>query len=345
MSPQKAGAIATFGALIGLGIGTGFLFFPDSLGGLCAEAPECMTAMETAHWGIPTGTWIAALFLGLTWTSASLAFGRAGYTQCGKSLLFAGGLSTLLLVLTFDAAQFRPGQISLAGAVLVGLGGLLGRQKNEDPDRSAGAILACMTLVLLTAGSVAQSKAITEPWTPLETPPTLTGKEAVLDGSATLSPNKIVLWADFSNPLAAKALADLKQFNERHNNLLRIFFKPLALQEGMPIAMGFFCAKTIGRSRVFAEKMLRTGGGLKTDQAVNALALRSGFKQAEFETCFQDKTARKSLAADSLQAEKSGFSPPYAILAEGADGWKQLSLKASLSSQILAIFKIPTEGQ
>ena len=91
--------------------------------------------------------------------------------------------------------------------------------------------------------------------------------------------------------------------------------------------------------------MLLTGGSLKTDQAINALALRSEFKQAVFETCFQDETARKKLAADSLQAEKAGFSPPFAILAEGADGWKQLSLKASLSSQIIAIFKIQTEGQ
>jgi hypothetical protein len=344
MSPQKAGIIATFGALIGLGIGAGALLSPDSLSGLCTEAPECMAAMETAQWGIPAGTWIAALFLGLTWASASLAFGRPGYTQSGKSLLFAGGLGALFLVFTLDVTEFKPGQLSLAGAVIVGLGGLLGRQKNEDPDRSTGAILACMTLVLLTAGSIAQSKAITEPWSDLESPPTLTGKEAVLDGSAT-SPNKVLLWADFSSPAAIEALSELKGLNKRYNNPLRVFFKPLALKEGMPIAMGFFCAKKIGRSPQFSEKMLEIKSGLKTDQAVTALALRSQFKSTEFETCFQDETARKKLAADSLQAEKSGFSPPFAILAEGADGWKQLSLKAGLSSQILAIFKIQTEGQ
>jgi hypothetical protein len=270
---------------------------------------------------------------------------RKGYTQSGKSLLFAGIATGIFLMVSIDVSSFTPGKFSIAGAGLVGIGGLLGRQKNDDPDRSTGAILTCMTLVLLTNGTVAQSRAVTEPWKILDTAPALTGKEAVLEGSATQSPNRILLWADFSNPLAAEALAELKQYNSTHANTLRVFYKALALNDGMPIAMGFFCAKNSGRSRGFSEKMLRTGGGLKTDNAVNALALRSGFKQVEFEACFQNEAARKDLAAAAKKAEDSGFLSPFAVLADGPKGWVQLSTKSSLSSQLQAIFKIPTQEQ
>ena len=112
----------------------------------------------------------------------------------------------------------------------------------------------------------------------------------------------------------------------------------------MPIAMGFHCAKKYGRSHIFVDKVLNTTGGLTSTNAINALALRSGFKQDEFTTCFEDPGARKRLAADTNAAVKNGVLMPFSILVESTDGWKQLSANAGISSQLQSILGFKPEG-
>lgn len=344
MNLIKAGSIASIGSLLGLGIGVCGLFLPSQIERLCASDPACVAILKTPFWGIPESTWIAAIFIGLTWASLSLTLGRKGYTQSGKSLSLMG-LGTLIFLSTvLDANSTLPGQISLAGAALLSLGGFFARQKNDDPDRAVGAVCVSVALVLLSAGSTAQSRALNKPWTDLATPPTLTGKEAVLDGSAKDFKHQVLFWADFSTPAASRAYAQLKQFNKEHGNTLRVLFKPLALNDGMPIAMGFHCAKKYGRSHIFVDKVLNTTGGLTSTNAINALALRSGFKQDEFTTCFEDPGARKRLAADTNAAVKNGVLMPFSILVESTDGWKQLSANAGISSQLQSILGFKPEG-
>lgn len=344
MNLQKAGSIASIGSLLGLGIGICALFIPSQIDSLCGSDAACVATLKTPFWGIPESTWIAAFFAGLAWASLSLTLGRKGYTQSGKSLLIMGLGALVFLSTALDASTTLPGQISLAGAALVSLGGFFARQKNDDPDRAVGAVCVSLAVVLLSAGSTAQSSALTKPWTDLATAPELTGKEAVLDGSAKDFKHQILLWADFSTPAASRAYSQLKGFNKLHGNTLRVLFKPLALDDGMPIAMGFDCAKKNGRSHVFVDKVLNTTGGLTTESAINALALRSGFKQEEFTACFEDSAARKRLAADTSAAIKNGVSLPFSILVESTDGWKQLSSNADISLQLRSILGFKPEG-
>jgi hypothetical protein len=344
MNLRKAGSIASIGSLLGLGIGVCALFLPSQIERLCASDTTCVASLDRLHWGIPGSTWIAAFFIGLTWASLSLTLGRKGYTQSGKSLLIMG-LGTLIVLSTvLEATSTLPGQISLAGAGLVSIGGFLARQKNDDPDRAIGAVCVGLAVVLLISGSKVQYNALTKPWTDLTTAPALTGKEAVLDGSAKDFKHKVLFWADFSTPAASDAYSQLKQFNKENGNTLRVLFKPLALNDGMPIAMGFHCAKKNGRSQNFVDKVLNTTGDLTSSNTINALALRSGFKQDEFTTCIEDAGARKRLAADTNAALKNGALMPFSILVESTDGWKRLSANAGISSQLRSILGYKPEG-
>jgi len=310
---------------------------PDKLESLCGQNSGCVAAFEESVLGLSAGTWILGLFLGMLWASASLALGRKGYTQSGKTLAVLG-LGTLCFVALKLKAEgsCTPCTASMAGAALVAAGGFLGRQETEDPDRSFGAFLTAMALVLISTGALAQARALTQPWSDLREAPALSGREAVLDGSASASKNKVVLFADFSDRLSDKALAALLQINKDHENAIRLLFKPLATENGMPISMGLHCAKQRGASRSFAKKMLMDRSQ-RDDAGVNALALRSGFKQAEFMACFEDEGARRKLSSDRLSAEKAGFEAPFSVAVETTEGWKKLDSSKSVSAQITAL--------
>jgi hypothetical protein len=339
MKPRSAGAIASAGSLLGLAIGLSSQFFPGQLEALCADNTACVSAFDEPVLGLAVGAWVLGIFLGLTWASVSLCLGRKGYAQSGQNLLLMG-ISAMVFfgVLLRAEGGCTPCHGALAGAALVAIGGFLGRKEGEEPDRAIGAMLAALALVVLSTGTIAQSRSLTQPWSDLKTAPTLTGKEAVLSGSASASRHKVLLYADFSDPAADRALSALLQINKDHKDAIRLFFKPLALEKGMPISMGFHCAKQRGASETFVRKMLAYRGyaqsARRDDAAVNALALKSGFQQLEFLACFEDESARKQLAADTLVATKAGFEGPYTVLVESDEGWKKLNSARSIGDQI-----------